>query len=156
MSAETFVAIDETEVPLAGPPQPVEGTPLDLRSPTRIADAVRTDHPQVRVAQGIDHTFVVDGSGLRRMVALESPPTRTRMEVWSDQPAVQVYSGNVLDGTVRGTSGRLYRQGDGVAIEPGLPPDTPNSPQSGEAVLRPGATYVSHIEWRFGTTRPAD
>ena len=154
--AETFVAIDETEVPLAGPPQPVEGTPLDLRAPTRLADAARTDHPQVRVAQGVDHTFVVDGSGLRRMATLDSPRTRTRMELWSDQPALQVYTGNVLDGTVRGTTGRLYRQGDGVALEPGLPPDTPNSPQAAAAVLRPGATYVSRIEWRFGPIPSGD
>jgi aldose 1-epimerase len=149
--AETFVAIDETGLPLAGPPQPVEHTPLDLRAPTRLADAARTDHPQVRAAHGIDHAFVVDGSGLRLMASLESPHTRTRVELWSDQPAVQVYTGNALDGTLRGTTGRLYRQGDGVALEPGLPPDTPHGPHAGAAVLRPGSSYVSHVEWRFKT-----
>ena len=86
------------------------------------------------------------------MATLASPATRTRLEMYADQPGLQVYTGNVLDGTVRGTSGRLYRQGDGVALEPQLLPDTPNRPDFGDAVLRPGSTYRSTIEWRFAST----
>jgi aldose 1-epimerase len=150
--ADTFLAVDATGIPLAGPPVEVSGTPLDLREPTVLGDAARTDHPQVRVVQGIDHCFVVDGDGLRRMATLDSPATGTRLELHSDQPGLQVYTGNVLDGTLRGTSGRLYRQGDGVALEAQLLPDTPNRPDFGDAVLRPGSTYVSRIEWRLTTT----
>jgi galactose mutarotase-like enzyme len=150
VAAETVVHVDATGIPLEGPPADVAGTPLDLRSPTVLGEATRTDHPQVRVVQGIDHCYVVDGSGLRRMATLEG--AGLTMELWSDQVGLQVYTGNVLDGTVVGTSGRLYRQGDGVALEPGMLPDTPNRPDFGDALLRPGSTYVSQIEWRFGAT----
>lgn len=153
--AATFLAVDATGIPLEGPPVDVTGTPLDLREPTVLADAARTDHPQVRVVQGIDHCYVVNGGGLRRVATLESPSTGTRLELHSDQPGLQVYTGNVLDGTLRGTSGRLYRQGDGVALEPQLLPDTPNRPDFGDAVLRPGATYRCTIEWRLGVSSPA-
>ena len=103
-------------------------------------------------ARGIDHNFVVRGSGLRRAAALTSPKTRTTVELWSDQPGLQVYTGNFLDGTRRSTSGGRYRQGDGVALEPQLFPDSPNRPEWPSATLRPGETYAAHLEWRFGTT----
>jgi galactose mutarotase-like enzyme len=152
VAAGSYLAVDATGIPLDGPPADVAGTPFDLREPTVLGDAARTDHPQVRAVQGIDHCFLAEGEGLRRVATLESPATGTRLELHTDQPGLQVYTGNVLDGTLRGTSGRLYRQGDGVALEAQLLPDTPNRPDFGDAVLRPGARYVSHIEWRFGTT----
>ncbi len=68
----------------------------------------------------------------------------------SDQPGLQVYGGNGLDGAVVSTTGRRYRQGDGLALEPQAHPDTPNRPDLGSAVLRPGETYRSRIEWRTG------
>ena len=150
--ADSFLAVDATGIPVEGPPADVAGTPFDLREPTRLADAARTDNPQVRLVQGIDHCFLVAGEGLRRMASLESPETGTRLELHSDQPGLQAYTGNVLDGTLLGTSGRLYRQGDGVALEAQLLPDTPNRPDFGDAVLRPGSTYASQIEWRISTT----
>jgi galactose mutarotase-like enzyme len=152
--ASTYLSVDDTAIPLDGPPSEVSGTPFDLREPTVLGDAARADHPQVRVVQGIDHCFLVEGAvegeGLRLVATLESASTRTRLEMHSDQPGLQVYTGNMLDGTLRGTSGRLYRQGDGVALEAQLLPDTPNRPDFGDAVLRPGARYQSTIEWRLG------
>jgi aldose 1-epimerase len=155
VEADEYLPIDATGIPL-GDLEDVSETPFDLRSPTRLADAVRRPHPQVVAAQGIDHTFAVRGSGLRRMATLEAPGSRTRMELSSDQPGLQVYTGNVLDGTVPGTSGGLYRQGDGVALEPQLFPDSPNRPSYASSgpgpVLRPGETYRAALEWRFSTT----
>ena len=130
----------------------VAGTPFDFRTPRSIGPALRTEHPQVVDAHGIDHNYVVRGSGLRRAATLASPRTRTSVELRSDQPGLQVYTGNVLDGTRRSTSGGRYRQGDGVALEPQLFPDSPNRPEWPSATLRPGEAYAAHLEWRFGTT----
>ena len=93
---------------------------------------------------------------MRVAAVVESPRTRTRLELHSDQPGLQVYTGNFLDGTSRSTSGGRYRQGDGIALEPQLFPDSPNRPEWPSAVLRPGDTYRWRLDWRFGrATGPA-
>lgn len=150
VAASSYTPVDETAIPL-GDHAPVDGTPFDLRSPVEVGDVVRQPHPQVAAAHGIDHNFVVDGSGLRRVARLESRRSRTAMELWSDQPGLQVYTGNFLSGGVLGR-GRLLRQGDGIALEPQLFPDSPNRPAWPSPVLRPGETYASRIEWRFART----
>ena len=151
VEADEFTPVDATGIPIGGH-APVDGTPFDFRTKKPIGPALRTEHPQVVDARGIDHNFVVRGSGLRRAAALTSPKTRTTVELWSDQPGLQVYTGNFLDGTRRSTSGGRYRQGDGVALEPQLFPDSPNRPEWPSATLRPGETYAAHLEWRFATT----
>lgn len=149
--ADEFTPVDATGIP-TGPHASVEGTPFDFRTPTEIGSAIRAEHPQVDDARGIDHNYVVRGSGLRRAAALTSTRTRTSVELWSDQPGLQVYTGNFLDGTRRSTSGGRYRQGDGIALEPQLFPDSPHHPEWPTAVLRPGETYAARLEWRFGAT----
>jgi galactose mutarotase-like enzyme len=151
VEADELTPVDATGIPTGGH-SPVEGTPFDFREPSTIGPAIRTEHPQVVDARGIDHNYVVRGSGLRRAAALASPKTRTTVELWSDQPGLQVYTANFLDGTRRSTSGGRYRQGDGVALEPQLFPDSPHHSEWPSAVLRPGETYAAHLEWRFGTT----
>ena len=148
VEAQGYLSVDETGIPRGGT-GPVAGTPFDFRSATTVARSVRADHPQTRRGQGIDHTFAIDGEGWRRMASLESQRTHTRLSLYADQPGLQVYTGNFLDGTVPGSSGGLYRQGDGIALEPQLFPDTPNRPEFGSSVLRPGETYGATIEWRF-------
>src|SRR4051794_32678874 len=149
LAADGYVPVDATGIPV-GDPLPVAGTPFDFRDAAPIGPAVRSDHPQVAVARGIDHDVVVGGSGLRRAAVLESPATSTRLELWSDQPGLQVYTGNFLDGSLRSTLGAAYRQGDGIALEPQLHPDTPNHPHWPSAVLEPGQRYMHVLEWRFG------
>ena len=151
VEADEFTPVDATGIPTGGHAA-VEVTPFDFRTPTTIGPAIRTEHPQVVDAKGIDHNFVIRGSGLRRAATLRAATTRTAVELWSDQPGLQVYSGNFLDGTRRSTGGGRYRQGDGVALEPQLFPDSPNRPEWPSAVLRPGETYAAHLEWRFATT----
>lgn len=151
--ASRWTPVDATSIPL-GEHVAVDGTPFDLRRPTVLADVVRADHPQVRAARGIDHNLVVDGEGWRPVAVLDGPATRTRLELWSDQPGLQVYTGNFLDGTALDRSGRMLRQGDGLCLEPQLPPDTPNHPPGPDwpsAVVRPGETYRHRIAWRFST-----
>ena len=129
--------------------EPVDGTPLDLRRPTRVGDAVRRSHPQLLAARGIDHNLVPRGSGRREVAVVRT--TDLELSVSSDAPGLQVYTGNFLDGTVPGTGGGVYRQGEGLALEPQAFPDTPNQPAFGSAVLRPGETYRRTIGWRFTT-----
>lgn len=148
VDADHYLPVDDTGIPEGGP-EPVQGTPFDLRRPTKLADVVRVAHPQIEESRGIDHNLVLNGSGRRLVATLESPGTSTRMELRTDQPGLQVYTGNGLDGALGSTEGRLYRQGDGIALEPQLFPDTPNRPEFGSAVIRPGTTYRADLEWAF-------
>ncbi len=146
--ASAYTPVDATGIP-RGDHEPVDGTPFDLRSATAVGDLVRTSHEQVRSARGLDHNLVVDGAGWRRMATLTSARSATQVELWSDQPCLQVYTGNFLDGSTVSRQGRLLRQGDGIALEPQLAPDTPNHPTWPTATLRPGETYRSRMSWRF-------
>jgi aldose 1-epimerase len=128
---------------------PVDGTPLDLRTPTRIGPRVREPHPQLLAARGIDHNLVVAGEGLRRHATLHSPASGITLEVLSDQPGIQVYTGNFLDGSIVGSAGRTYRQGGGIALETQHFPDSPNQPDFPSTTLRPGEEFRSTTVWRF-------
>ncbi|TCI96886.1 aldose epimerase family protein [Aeromicrobium sp. IC_218] len=149
VDADAYTPVDATGIPL-GVVDSVDGTPFDFRAPRPIGPAVRTEHPQVADARGIDHNLVLRGTGLRRAAVLELEPVASRLELWSDQPGLQVYTGNFLDGSRRSTSGGRYRQGDGIALEPQLFPDSPNRPEWPTAVLRPDETYRHRLQWRFG------
>ena len=146
VEADHYLPTDATALPTGV--DPVDGTPFDLRRPTRLGDAARSSDVQVVAARGLDHCLVVRGDGLRRHAVVES--SGTRVELWSDQPGLQVYTGNFLDGTLRSTGGGVLRQGDGLALEPQLFPDSPHHPEWPSAELRPGETYRSRIEWRLG------
>ena len=120
--AQAYTPVDPTGVPVGGH-APVAGTPYDFRAARPIGEVP------------IDHNFVVDGTGMRTAAVLESPKTGLRLEVRSDQPGLQVYTGGELGG---------------VALEPQRFPDSPNHPDFPSAMLRPGETYRSCIEWVFG------
>lgn len=148
LDADEYTPVDATGIPLGGH-EPVEGTPFDFRTPRALGPAVRDGHEQVRAARGIDHNFVVRGEGLRRAAVLESPTTRTRLEVWTDQPGLQVYTGNFLDGSGRSSRGVSYRQGDGIALEPQLFPDSPNRPEWPSSRIDPGDRYRARLLWQL-------
>jgi galactose mutarotase-like enzyme len=147
--ADEYTPVDAGGVP-TGRQEPVDGTPFDFRSPTIIGQAVRRRTPQVELARGVDHNYVIRGRGLRTAAVLESPSTGTRLELSTDQPGLQVYTGNFLAGSRPSTSGGLYRQGDGIALEPQLYPDSPHHPEWPSAVLEPGDRYDAALEWTFG------
>ena len=138
-AAEEYTPVDGTGIPL-GAHAPVAGTPSTSASPRPIGPALRRDHPQLLDARGIDHNYVIRGSGLRTHATLHSPATGIDLEVRSDQPGLQVYTGNFLDGTNPSTRGGRYRQGDGIALEPQLFPDTPNRSDWPSAEVRPGTS----------------
>ena len=148
LAADSYTPVDDTGIP-TGELAPVAGTPFDFGQPRAIGPAVRADHPQIRAARGIDHNLVLTG-GDGPAATVTSPASATRLELYTDQPGLQVYTGNFLDGSERSAAGRLLRQGDGLALEPQLFPDSPNRPEFPAPWLAPGQTYRSFVEWRFG------
>ena len=136
----------------------VAGTPFDFRTPTRIADRVRYGHPQLLMARGYDHNWVLDDGGragadpaLRPAARLVDPASGRAMAIDTTEPGIQFYSGNQLDGRLLGAAGRAYRQGDGVCLETQHFPDSPNRPDFPSTVLRPGETFRSTTVHRFTT-----
>ena len=104
-----------------------------------------------RSRRGYDHTFVVRGLAgtLRPAATCLDPTSGRRLNVATTQPALQLYTGNTLDGTLVGPSRKTYRSGDGVCFETQAFPDAPNHPEFPSAVLRPGAPFVSTSTYRF-------
>jgi aldose 1-epimerase len=152
--AESYLPVDATSIP-TGQFAPVAGTPFDFRQPKPIGRDIRTGSDQQLVnGHGYDHNWVISrhASATPRMIArVEDPHSGRVLTLTSSQPGLQFYSGNFLNGTTSGPSDRLYRQGDAFVLEPQLFPDTPNHPDFGSAVLRPGQTYRNLIVYRFST-----
>ena len=151
--AEHFLPTDPVAIP-TGDFASVAGTPFDFRESEVIGARVGdTSHPQIRIGTGYDHNWVVARSRSdepRRLALLAHPASGRALEVLSTEPGVQFYSGNFLDGSSTGKSGKSYRVGDGVALEPQMFPDTPNRPEFGSIRLEPGETYRHRIILRFG------
>lgn len=151
VAADHVLAIDETAIPLPEAPRQVAGTPFDFRNPTPIGARIRQDDQQLRHGHGYDHNFCLRGGGgdLRLAARLEAPHSGRVLELSTDQPGLQVYTGNYLDGTGGGKGGRLYRQSDAICLEPQLWPDTPNRPDFPPARLAPDEVYRHQIVYRF-------
>lgn len=152
--ADHFLPTDETAIP-TGEFRPVAGTAFDFRTPMPIGARVRdAREEQLRLGRGYDHNWVVSrevSEHPQLLARLEDPVSGRMLEVLSTQPGLQFYSGNFLDGSIAGKSGRFYRMGDAVALEPQMFPDTPNRPEFGSVRLAPGDTYRNLILWRFST-----
>ena len=150
VEADAFAPTDATQIP-TGALQPVAGTPFDFRELRTLDERIRTGDPQLAYAKGYDHTFALRGPAgtLRPAATCIDPSSGRRLDVRTTQPALQLYSGNNLDGTLIGPSGRIYRSGDGVCFETQAFPDAPNHPDFPSAVLRPGETFAAATEFRF-------
>lgn len=156
--ASTYTPVDATLIP-TGVLQPVEGTAFDFRTAKPIGrDLRRGDEPQLLHGHGYDHNWVISRSPskeLREVARVHDPRSGRVMTLLSTQPGLQFYSGNFLDGSTVGKRGSVYRQGDAIALEPQLFPDTPNQPAFGSARLDPGQTYLNRIVYQFSTDRDA-
>jgi aldose 1-epimerase len=148
VEADAFTPTDAELIP-TGEIRDVTGTAFDWRSPRPVGPALQADDEQLSFGQGLDHNFVVRGTGLRRVATLRGPSGLT-LTVASDQPGVQVYTGAHFDGTVVGTSGTAYRPRAGIALETQGFPDAPNHPGFPSTVLRAGETTTSTTTWTFG------
>jgi aldose 1-epimerase len=152
LHAGHVLPVDGASLP-TGPPVPVDGTPLDFRSPARIGARIREGHPQLVAVRGHDHTYVVDDAPgeLRAAARVVEPRTGRTLELRTDQPSVQFYTGNMLDGTIVLRDGTTARQGDAFCLEAQGFPDAPNHPDYPSSVLRPGGEYRSQMVFTFGT-----
>lgn len=150
--AEHFLPTDCAAIP-TGEFRPVAGTPFDFRTPTAVSARVRDARdPQIRIGRGYDHNWVIarEASPVPRLLArLEHRASGRALELLSNQPGLQFYSGNFLDATSAGKAGRLYRMGDGIVLEPQKFPDTPNQPGFGSLRLDPDETYRNIIIYHF-------
>lgn len=154
IAADTYLPVNTAGIPL-GAPVEVDATPFDFRKPYRVGARLRDADEQLRIRQGYDHNFCLrsGATGAPRLAArLEDPRSGRVLELLTDQPGVQFYSGNFLDGTVVGKYGRVHRQYDALCLEPQVYPDTPNHPDYPSARLDPGQTYRHTLRYRFSVT----
>ena len=142
--AATVLPVDDAALP-TGAPEPVDATPFDLRVPTLLGDRIGFALPS-----GFDHCFVPDGAGFRLHTRVEHERTGRRLEVWSDMPGVQLYTGCFLEEQLGGR-GRPHAPFAALCAEPQHLPDAPNHHWGPSAVLRPGAHYIHRLEFRYDT-----
>jgi aldose 1-epimerase len=156
LNASRYTPVDATLIP-TGELAPVAGTPLDFRRPTPIGERIRTGFDQLVKGRGYDHNWVLDRKDSTSLVHAAKVTDRRSgrvLEVFTDQPGIQFYSGNFLDSTLLGTSGRMYRESDGFALETQHYPDSPHhqrDPNFPSVVLRPGQTYQTTTVYKFST-----
>jgi aldose 1-epimerase len=154
IDASGYTPVDETLIP-TGEIAPVEGTPFDFREPTAIGERIRQADQQLLYGQGYDHNWALDreddgtreGSdsedALEQAAVLRDPGSGRTLTISTTEPGLQFYSGNFLNGTLVGTGGGVYRQGDGLALETQHYPDSPNQPEFPSTTLQPGEVYDS-------------
>lgn len=131
---------------------PVAGTPFDFRKPMTIGARINDPDTVLQYGPGYDHNWVISKPpGQFGMQARVVEPTSGRvMEVWSDEPGLQFYAGNFLDGTITGKGGKVYQRRTGFCMEPQHYPDSPNKPQFPSTELKPGQKFHNTIVYKFG------
>jgi aldose 1-epimerase len=153
IDADRFVPIDAESIPLGGL-APVTGTPFDFRQPRPIGERIGQPDKQLRHGGGYDHCFVLNRAPqdrtLKPAVRVVEPQSGRVLELITQEPGVQLYSGNFLDGSLNG-KGHSYIYRSGFCIEPEHFPDSPNQPDFPNTILRPGDTYATESRFKFST-----
>ena len=155
VDADYYTPVDSTFM-TTGEIASVEGTPMDFRTPMPVGERINDfDFVQLKNGNGYDHNWVLNTKGdiTRKCAILQSPKTGIILDVYTNEPGIQVYAGNFLDGTVRGKKGIVYNQRASVCLETQKYPDTPNKPEWPSAVLRPGEKYHSHCIFKFSVDK---
>ena len=149
INADYYLPTDNTAIPY-GPKEKVEGTPMDFTEPHLIGERIDADFDQLKMAGGYDHNWVLDNyTGQVRKIAVVKSSDKSRiMEVYTDLPGVQFYSGNSRDLEVA-KDGKTYGYRAGLALETQFYPDTPNKPQFPSSVFGPDRPYHTVTEYRF-------
>ncbi|MCU1262580.1 MAG: aldose epimerase [Bryobacterales bacterium] len=149
LHASRYTPVDAGLIP-TGELAPVKGTPLDFTQPHAIGERIDAPNEQLKLGGGYDHNYVIDSkSGLAKAAEVYEPSTGRVLEVWTTQPGIQFYSGNFLDGTLKGKGGQVYAKHAGLCLETQHYPDSPNHPKFPTTELKPGQTFHSTTEWRF-------
>ena len=152
LSADSITPVDDTFM-TNGTMVAVANTPFDFNTPKAIeADVNNFDCEQIKFGKGFDHNWVLKTKGDINQVAakLSSPITGISLEVYTNEPGIQVYTGNFLDGTVKGKKGIVYPQRASVCLETQHYPDSPNKPHWPSVILEVGKTYQSRCIFKFG------
>ena len=151
LAASRYTPVDSTLIP-TGELASVEGTPFDFRNLTPIGARIGGSNQQLTFGIGYDHNFVLDRepSGLSHAAQVVEPESGRVLDIFTDQPGIQFYSGNFLDGTITGKGGRVYQHRYGFCLETQHFPDSPNHDAFPTTILRPGERYESQTVFRFG------
>ncbi len=149
IEADAITPVDPTLIP-TGELRKVEGTPFDFRKPVAIGARIDAADEQLKRGGGYDHNFVLRGATgtLRRVARVGEPKSGRVLEVETTEPGLQFYSGNFLDGSIKGPSGKPYVRRGGFCLEAQHYPDSPNRPEWPSVVLRPGQTYRQTTVYR--------
>jgi len=151
LNASRYTPVDATLIP-TGELAKVDGTPFDFRKATAVGARINANDEQLKRGKGYDHNWVLDSSGKLAQAAEAFDPASGRvLQVWTDQPGIQFYSGNFLDGTAKGKGGKVYGHRSGFCLETQHFPDSPNHPKFPSTELKPGQTYHTVTEFRFST-----
>ena len=155
IDADYYTPVDSTFM-TTGEIVPVEDTPMDFRTPMPVGERINDfDFVQLKNGNGYDHNWVLNAKGdiNRRAASLKSQKTGIVLDVYTNEPGVQVYAGNFLDGSLTGKKGITYNQRASVCLETQKYPDTPNKPEWPSAVLRPGEKYRSQCIFKFSVDK---
>ncbi len=150
LNADRFTPVDAGLIP-TGELKSVAGTPFDFHNPTAVGARIDQADEQLKLGNGYDHNWVRSGSGMRGAAHVEEPTTGRVLEVFTDQPGIQFYSGNFLDGTIAGKGGVKYAKRSGLCLETQHFPDSPNKPAFPSTTLKPGETFHSTTVLKFST-----
>lgn len=150
INADAYTPIDSTFM-TTGKIEKVEGTPMDFRSPTPIGARINDDFEQLKNGKGYDHNWVLNTNGDISEVAatVYDPTTGIRLDVYTTEPGLQVYTGNFLDGTITGKKGITYMKHSAICLESQKYPDSPNKPEWPSPYLKPGEKYSSQCIYKF-------
>lgn len=151
INADQFTPVDETFM-TTGEILPVAGTPMDFTAPKVIGSEIDNfEYDQLKNGNGYDHNWVLNTNGDVNQLAAKvtSPASGISVEVYTNEPGIQVYTGNFLDGTAKGKKGAVYNQRAGICLEVQHYPDSPNKPEWPSVVLEPGDTYKSTCIYKF-------
>lgn len=155
IDADYYTPVDSTFM-TSGEIVTVEGTPMDFRTPTPVGARINEyDFAQLKNGNGYDHNWVLNTKGdvNRKCASLKSLKTGIVLDVYTNEPGIQVYAGNFLDGSLTGKKGITYNQRASVCLETQKYPDTPNKPEWPSAVLRPGEKYMSQCIFKFSVDK---
>ena len=151
INADRFTPVGDSLIP-TGVLAPVEGTPMDFRRPTKVGTRIEAGTEQIKFGRGYDHNWALNrkGDGLQFAARVVEHASGRTLEVSTTEPGVQFYTGNFLDGMLKGKGGVGYPRRGGLCLETQHFPDSPNKPAFPTTILHPGSTYRSKTVWKFG------
>ncbi len=152
LNADRYTPVDKGLIP-TGELRKVEGTPFDFRQAHAIGERIGADDEQIKLGGGYDHNFVLNrsGDGLSLAARVSEAKSGRVMEVFTTEPAIQFYTGNFLDGTIKGKGGKVYGRRSGLCLETQHYPDSPNHPDFPSTELKAGEKYHTTTVFRFST-----